>query len=245
MDRGPSNWIAAFGGKAKIVPARQAAEKSAGVMSLVVTGAMIMASGNTASAANGLFQTVEERSDKLETFYKWNDALRRHYRERRWTLNTASMRRWHAFIDKTRRVSRDAQIRAVNRFANRFAYRTDADNYGRADYWATPREFFAKGGDAEDYAIVKYLTLKALGWDQRQLRLVVLIDRRKQMAHAVLAVHHAGRHHILDNQLRRVMVDTQITHYRPVYSINERNWWFHSAYKEKPVKRSEAGSSSD
>jgi len=245
MCRGLSNWIAEFSGKANRVPAGQAAGKSAGLVSLVVAGAVIMAWGNTASAASGLFQTVEERSDKLETFYKWNDVLRRHYRERRWTLSTASMRRWHAFIDKTRSASRDAQIRAVNRFVNRFAYRTDADNYARADYWATPREFFAKGGDAEDYAIVKYLTLRALGWDQRQLRLVVLIDRRKQMAHAVLAVHHAGRHHILDNQLRRVMYDTQITHYRPVYSINERSWWFHSAYQEKPVKRSETGGPSE
>ena len=214
-------------------PTRQARGKPALILMSVVAAGVILATGKMAFAASGLFQTTEERSSKLEAFYKWNNALRRYYREGDLTWNIASIRRWHAFIDKTRGVPRDAQIRAVNRFVNGFAYRTDSKNYGRIDYWATPREFFAKGGDAEDYAIVKYLTLKALGWDQRQLRLVVLIDGRKQMAHTVLAVYHAGQRLILDNQIPRVTRDTEISHYRPVYSINDRHWWFHSDIRKK------------
>ncbi|MBM3489300.1 MAG: hypothetical protein FJX68_02450 [Alphaproteobacteria bacterium] len=34
---------------------------------------------------------------------------------------------------------------------------------GVEDYWATLAEFFDKHGDREDYAIAKYLTLKAAG----------------------------------------------------------------------------------
>ena len=183
------------------------------------------------SIRNGLFLTAEKRSSKLSAFTKWNGVLRRYYRESRRTAHLSSIRRWKRFIRSARHLSRREQIVAVNRYVNRFEYRTDYRNYGVADYWATPRQFFARGGDCEDFAIVKYLTLKALGWRQSQLRLVVLIDRRKRQAHAVLAVYHAGRRHILDNQFRRVMRDTQIAHYRPVYSINERSWWFHMDYQ--------------
>lgn len=191
----------------------------------------ITAEASNYSIRNGLFLTAEKRSSKLRAFTKWNGVLRRYYRERRRTAHLSSIRRWKRFIRSARSMPRSAQIRAVNRFVNRYRYRTDYRNYGRADYWATPRQFFARGGDCEDFAIVKYLTLKALGWSQRRLRLVVLIDRRKRQAHAVLAVYYAGRRHILDNQFRRVMRDTQIAHYRPVYSINERNWWFHMNYQ--------------
>ena len=214
---------------------RKSAKKVAVVLFSFVAATAAASISNTASASSylstGLFQTAEKRSSKLNAFSKWNNVLRRYYRERRRTRNVASIRRWHAFIKDARGLSRSEQIRAVNRFVNRYAYRTDSNNYGRVDYWATPRQFFAKGGDCEDFVIVKYLTLKALGWSQRKLRLVVLIDRRKRQAHAVLAVYHAGRRHILDNQFRRVMRDTQIRHYRPVYSINERNWWFHMNYQ--------------
>ena len=218
--------------QAQDAPINQAKGISALVLA-AATAVVIVVAINAAHAAEGLFQTTEDRSSKRDSFYKWNEVLRRYYRERQQTWNTASIRRWHAFIEKTRAVPQAAQIHAVNRFVNQFAYRTDSSNYGRPDYWATPREFFAKGGDAEDYAIVKYLTFKALGWKQPRLRLAVVIDQRKQLAHAVLAVYHDGQRYILDNQFRRVMLDTQIGHYRPVYSINERHWWFHTGFPKK------------
>lgn len=211
--------------------ARSAASVLIPIVAMTATFSLTNVAAASSLSSNGLFRTAEKRSSKLQAFTKWNSAIRRYYKERRRTRNVASIRRWHAFISETRDLPRAAQLRAVNRFVNRFAYRTDLNIYGRADYWATPRQFFANGGDCEDFAIVKYLTLKALGWRQNNLRLVVLIDRRKRQAHAVLAVYHQGRRHILDNQFRRVMSDSQIRHYRPVYSINERNWWFHMTYQ--------------
>lgn len=205
-------------------------ESAIAVFAVVTVLAEGLTAGTVAHAANGLFQTGEERSSKLESFYKWGDMLRRHYRESREISNNPSVRRWHDFIAKIRDTKPDIQIRAVNRFVNRFAYRSDMSNYGSRDYWATPREFFAKGGDSEDYAIAKYLTFKALGWKQDRLRLVVLIDQRRLMARTVLAVYHGGRRYILDNSFRAVKLDTDIKHYRPVYSINERHWWFHTGF---------------
>lgn len=216
-------------------PAKFAGRKSATILTGLLAATIAFSATTAAEASDrspsGLFMTSEKRSAKMGAFTKWNNVIRRYYRERRSTRHLRSIRRWRQFIREARELPRGAQIRAVNRFVNSFRYRTDSVNYGRVDYWATPRQFFARGGDCEDFAIVKYLTLKALGWSQSRLRLVVLMDRRKRQAHAVLAVYHGGRRHILDNQFRRVMRDTQIAHYRPIYSINERNWWFHMDYQ--------------
>ncbi len=51
-----------------------------------------------------------------------------------------------------------AQLKNINEYFNYVNYRGDA-----RDKWLTPEEFVARGGDCEDYAIAKYLTLKSLG----------------------------------------------------------------------------------
>ncbi len=56
------------------------------------------------------------------------------------------------------------QIQAVNQFLNQWQYKTDEQNYGQRDYWAAPLEFLRRSGDCEDYAIVKYVSLRQLGF---------------------------------------------------------------------------------
>ena len=80
------------------------------------------------------------------------------------------------------------QIRAVNLFLNDWQYKSDIQNYGRRDYWATPLEFLRRSGDCEDYAIAKYVSLRQIGFAPEQLRLVVR-DVVRELAHAVLAVY--------------------------------------------------------
>ena len=71
---------------------------------------------------------------------------------------------WRAFMgDQAGRPALD-QLAAVNDYVNRVRYRDDRVNWGLRDYWAAPREFFARGGDCEDFAIAKYLSLRALGF---------------------------------------------------------------------------------
>ena len=98
---------------------------------------------------------------------------------------------------------------------------------GAKDYWATPSELFARGGDCEDYAIAKFFALRSLGFDNKNLRLVVLQDLEKGIAHAVLIVHFGHQDLILDNQLTSTVPADQIRHYKPIYSINENHWWLH------------------
>jgi len=55
---------------------------------------------------------------------------------------------------------------------HRVVFADDASNWGRADHWATPDEFLARGaGDCEDFAIAKYFALRAAGLPAAQLRL--------------------------------------------------------------------------
>jgi len=117
------------------------------------------------------------------------------------------------------------QIREVNTFANTWKYITDPVNYGKPDYWATPGEFFAKAGDCEDYGIVKFMSLRALGFSNDDLRLVAVQDLNLGVGHAVTVVFHDGRYLLLDNQIKQVIDTRAVGHYRPVFAVNEEAWW--------------------
>ena len=115
----------------------------------------------------------------------------------------------------------------VNRFANYAPYVTDPVNYGVPDYWATPIQFLNKDGDCEDYAIIKFMSLRALGFDNDQMRVVVLLDMNLNAGHAVLIVYLDGTAWLLDNQVRDVVRADVVHHYHALYSVNETTWWLH------------------
>jgi predicted transglutaminase-like cysteine proteinase len=187
--------------------------------------------------APGLFGTREVRSTKLKPFKKWTGVLERYRNERHLESQPCGERacplqHWRDFVAALRGRDARYQINAVNRYVNQVRYIPDQVNNGRSDHWATPREFFGRGGDCEEYAIAKYLSLRALGFDADAMRLVVLQDRSLGIAHAVLVVEHAGETLLLDNQLKIVVPTHKVTHYQPYYSINEDYWWLH-----KPLDR--------
>lgn len=95
------------------------------------------------------------------------------------------------------------------------------------DYWAIIKEFLQNNGDCEDYAITKFYSLRKLGFDNDQLRIVILQDTNLNVAHAVLAVFSADDIVILDNQVTPILSHNDIKHYTPLYSINEKGWWLH------------------
>jgi len=110
---------------------------------------------------------------------------------------------------------------------NKRRYVVDPVNWGMRDYWSTPRQFFAKFGDCEDYAIAKYLTLKQLGVPVTIMRIVVLQDLNLRTTHAILAVYTGDGIIILDNQIEQTVQASVISHYMPIFSINEEAWWLH------------------
>ena len=111
--------------------------------------------------------------------------------------------------------------------ANNWLYKVDPRVYRKKDYWATPAQFFNKSGDCEDYAITKYISLVHLGFDKKDMRIVIVQDLNLKVPHAVLVVYLDGKALILDNQIKQVVSASRITHYKPIYSINETKWWIH------------------
>ncbi len=139
---------------------------------------------------------------------------------------------WARFLDTLRQRDPERQISSINEFINANTFISDRDNWGIKDYWSAPGEFFANGGDCEDYVIAKYLSLRRLGFRADDLRLVVLFDRKRRLAHAVLVVKLGGRALVLDNLEDRVRSWSELPHYRPLYSLNEQAVWLHVTVRE-------------
>jgi len=199
------------------------------------------APGSAAAApapAPALFGTVEAPAGPDETVPQWQDVLRELARERAVIESchavavacpSRAAAEWLRVLDGLAGRPPLEQLRGVNAFVNRWTYRTDAENYGRSDRWATPLRFFRRSGDCEDYAIAKYVSLRRLGFAPERLRLVVLHDAARDLAHAVLAVFLDDGVRVLDNLAADVLPQQQLTHYQPYYSLNEVATWLHTA----------------
>jgi predicted transglutaminase-like cysteine proteinase len=205
-----------------------------------------------ATAPPQLFGTVEFRAESLAALPQWQHALRQIEEERstyRACFEAAAScpsrgaMAWQAMLKGQVGRARFDQLQAINRFLNEWRYKADAQNYGKRDYWATPLEFLRQSGDCEDYAITKYVSLRQLGFPADHLRLVVVRDVQRDLAHAVLAVYLDEQVYILDNLTRAVLPQEQVTQYVPYYSINETTRWAHVPPAETLVS-SAAGRSS-
>jgi predicted transglutaminase-like cysteine proteinase len=135
---------------------------------------------------------------------------------------------WLTFLDTLRGQGRLGQLQAVNQWANAKPYVDDFVNWRVPDYWETPGEFIAHGGDCEDYAIAKYFSLVRLGFPVQDLRIVVVDDSAAHVFHAVLAARLDGVVWLLDNLNQNMVAMNSVTHYTPVYSLNQEGWWMHS-----------------
>jgi len=182
-----------------------------------------------------LFGYRQAPQDDVAAFPQWLNAVERHLRDdlrdgdcAEPRINRCHMARWLAFLGRLRGLPADRQLAEINRYANEKDYVLDFENYAVEDYWAIPREFFANGGDCEDFAITKYFSLKWLGFPRDEMRIVVVQDTNLRIPHAVLAVGSGARALILDSQVRQVLPDAEVVHYAPVYSINEASWWIHT-----------------
>ena len=143
-------------------------------------------------------------------------------------------------LERSRALEQDQQLKLINRYVNSRRYKEDrsakldtelSDEPVRyRSRWSTVGEFFARGGDCEDYATTKYFLLRELGFDADALRVVVTWDRRERGYHAILAVKRAdGAVWLLDSddRIRR----RQHSGYRYIYAVNEHAVWDH----EQPV----------
>jgi len=134
---------------------------------------------------------------------------------------------WQALIERLRGLDLRRKIAIANQAMNRHPYVPTAANWRRSMYWESPFEFLRYGGQCQDYAIAKYLLLRAAGVPAAQMRMVVLRDTAIGLDHAVLAVYVDGEPLMLDNLRRDIVPASSVSDYRPYYSINEKGWWTH------------------
>lgn len=208
--------------------------------SFVILGMLVCVPASFAHAAGGLFGSIEFKAQSLDALPKWRHVLQRIAIEESGYLacekdpmlcETDGMLAWRHFIAEMKGkegVSFDEVLEEVNLFINQWAYITDSENWQKRDYWATPLEFTDRSGDCEDYAVIKYVTLKELGVLPENLRIVVVKDTVREIDHAVLAVYNdSGEPYILDSLIDAVLSHRALLQYTPYYSVNETTRWAH------------------
>ena len=175
-----------------------------------------------------IFNTVEFKRP-LSSLPAWNQLLERNKQSPIFIAGKqfSNSSTWDSFKSGAQGKTGLALLRYVHTFWNKWPYREDIVNWGVQDYWASPQEFLKKSGDCEDFAIAKYFTLKALGFPPDKMRIVVLRDTVRNLAHAVLVVYLNDDAYVLDNLSSAVLSHTRFKHYTPQYSVNELGRWAH------------------
>ena len=178
-----------------------------------------------------LFGSKELKSNNTKAFTKWTDMLDRFETQLSSRATTAPrLQMWKSKLNNLQGKNMAEQIIAVNNYINQVKYITDSKNWNKRDYWATPIEFFSRGGDCEDFAIAKYASLRALGVPTERMRLAIVQDKIKKIPHAILIVYaDNGSTYVLDNQDKRTKRLETVSRYKPIFSINKQSWWLHKA----------------
>ncbi len=181
-----------------------------------------------------LFGTVALRA-KLDTLKQWTSVRQKHAKKNIFSnggkLNAGTS--WENFKKQVMPLSDLEKIKIVHRFWNQWPYREDSSGYKQSDYWASPHEFSINSGDCEDYSIAKYYTLRALGIPASNMRIVIVTETIRNLAHAVLVVYIDGKAYVLDNLSRNVLEHTRFRNYLPHYSFNEEQRWIHVRKKRR------------
>ncbi|MBN7820229.1 transglutaminase-like cysteine peptidase [Bowmanella sp. Y57] len=190
---------------------------------------------------SGLATAVQEHFPFDDEFYL---KLRQRYGER----SERPVKAWQNLIEEQQQNGVIAQLNATNYFANRrIRYATDMEHWQQNDYWATPIEsLVSQRGDCEDYAILKYATLRALGVPEDKLRLMYVRASSVNEPHMVLIYFETPQSLplVLDNLTDKILPADQRKDLRPVYSFNGQGLWLARAQGlGKPVKNSSGVSS--
>ena len=186
-----------------------------------------------AASEPALFGTREVFSQDSSAFFKWHGVLHRFAAEEQRAAACApgaaacAPAQWRALVQSLKGLSLRAKIDAANAAINAHPYVPSYVNWRESNHWETPFEFLRKGGQCQDYAVTKYLLLRAAGVPAADLRVVVVHDERLGLDHAVTVAYVDGEALLLDNLRSAVMPAASVHDYQPYYSINEQGWWLH------------------
>ena len=138
--------------------------------------------------------------------------------------------RWLQTVTDARDLGEPTKLKRINDFINRnIVFEDDRSIWDQSDYWATPLETIGQGrGDCEDFAIIKYLSLRRAGIASDKLRLIYVKATLKtpdgpiQVAHMVLAYYATpiAEPLLLDNLDSTIRPASKRPDLKPVFSFN-------------------------
>ena len=136
---------------------------------------------------------------------------------------------WSALIRATSVMERTDRVAAVNHWVNaRIRFASDVATQAKGDDWAGAARSLRSGrGDCEDYAIAKLQILRAMGFRDDELYLVIARDLVRRADHAVLAVRIDGAFAILDSETDELLDGKAAQDYRPIFSYSGNQAWVH------------------
>ncbi len=143
------------------------------------------------------------------------------------------VKQWQQLLEEGRNDADWVRINKVNDFFNQqIAYKSDQEHWGKTDYWATPIETLGTAaGDCEDYAIAKYVSLRAMGVPESQLRIMYVRALSVNEPHMVLLYlkDDDAVPMVLDNLITKVQPATRRTDLKPIYGFNAEGLWLAKA----------------
>ena len=149
---------------------------------------------------------------------------------------------WQRLLDEQDAAAESEKLRAVNRFFNhQLQFKDDVALWHQPDYWATPVEALRiGGGDCEDFAIAKYVTLRRLGVAADKLRITYVKAIRLNQAHMVLTYYEqpGAVPLVLDNLVGGILPATHRNDLVPVYAFNGEGLWLPGRSGDKQVSDS-------
>jgi predicted transglutaminase-like cysteine proteinase len=137
-------------------------------------------------------------------------------------LCPSAARHFLAIIADGRAHTGRARIGVVNRAIN-LAIRpmSDLAQRGVPDRWSAPLETLTTGrGDSEEYAIAKYVALRAAGIAEDDIRLVIVRDLAVNEDHAIVVARLDGSWIVLDNRWLALAEDFQMRHVIPLFVLD-------------------------
>lgn len=144
--------------------------------------------------------------------------------------HSALFDRWLQNSNAARDLREPVKLQRINDFINTsIAFEDDRSVWDQSDYWATPLETLGMGrGDCEDFAIIKYASLRRAGIANEKLRLIYVKATLKtpdgpiQVAHMVLAYYATpgAEPLLLDNLDATIRPASKRPDLKPVFSFN-------------------------
>jgi len=136
--------------------------------------------------------------------------------------------RFAAIVKEAREHEGRVRLNFVNqRVNNAIRYTSDMTQWGTPDEWSAPlaagKGSFDTGlGDCEDYAIAKYVALRAAGIPAKQLRVLLVRDNIARLDHAVLAANEDGHWYVLDNRWTAAVEDSDVRRFTPLFALDDQ-----------------------